>query len=34
VVLPSGHAPVVSRRIIDTVAETELPALVARQGLS
>lgn len=27
VVLPFGHAPAVSRRIIDTVAETVLPAL-------
>jgi hypothetical protein len=27
-VLPFGHAPAVSRRIIDTVAETVLPALV------
>jgi hypothetical protein len=34
VVLPFGHAPAVSWRIIDTVAETVLPALVARQGLA
>jgi hypothetical protein len=32
VVPPFGHAPAVSRRILDTVAETVLPALHARQG--
>jgi hypothetical protein len=29
VVLPFGHAPAVSRRIIDTVATTVLPDLAA-----